>query len=509
MCRLLTLAVLVHDAATLRVRSLARVSRVEGNCRGALVVSCARSRRIIRPPPRLRTRPAGWVRRAAFALLLACVASGAYGASPGQLCCPRLLSPEAGALLDNGRTDRRDDIMWTFSWTACPGADAYWLVVLREGEAAAVISDRPVLGDRYDVVDLSSIPGSDLTGWSWRVRAQVDDAWQPWSAPRGFSVEPPDSAPPRADLMPPSLRYPVEGQTLANAGTYPDTHLDGAWWFSWSHVPSAVGYQVVVTAPHLREPFLDVTFDEAWVGGRCEWYRATNRGGCSFSTGPGATALPAGMGDWTWRVRAWLGTGWAPWSEAAALAIGPAPGGAEAWIEGRLEGWTAGPARIAGFVWSDLPPLGDGTLAADGTFRLHLPATAVGEYDSELPGDGGPGRLVVFAVLEVSHADGDATSIAVLATSFEAGLMAWAEPSDHVAGDAMVSWWFADRPIAYVGSWQHAYGETRVDVELRHGWNMVLVQVVEVMDDNTWVLLERTVEELPVAVVWHWLPDRK
>lgn len=421
---------------------------------------------------------------------------------PGD--CPLPLEPEAGAVLDNGRADLFDEMVWSFAWTSCPGASAYWLAVLRDGEPAAVISDRPIRANRHEVVGISYIPEPNLEGWSWRVRAKVDGEWKPWSIATAFSVEPPGSDPPRADLMTPAPITPVEGETLPNAGTYPDMHMDDPWWFYWGHVPSAAGYQLVVTAPHLGEPFLERTFDEAWVAAWCVRSREDLRGACSLYLGPGDTPLPAGFGDWSWQARAWLGTGWGPWSESAAFTIGPEPGGAEAWVEGRLEGWTAGPAQLAGWFSRDMPPLGDGTLAGDGTFRLHLPAMALGEYSFELPSGDVPGRLIAFPMLEVFQVDSGASEFAVLATSFEAGLMPWREPSDHVVGDVSVQWWFADRRIAYTGSWQHDYGETRVELELRHGWNMVLVQVIEVMDDNTWVVLQRTVDEPPSDVAWYW-----
>lgn len=415
--------------------------------------------------------------------------------------CPVPLEPVAGAALDNGRADLFDEMVWSFTWTPCPGASEYWLVALREGAPVATVSKR-VRATRHEDVWLSYVPEPELENWSWWVRAKVDGAWQPWSVGSQFSVEPPGSDPPRADLMTPLPWHPGPTRPLPNVGTYPQT--DDPWWFYWAEVPHANGYQLVVTAPHLAEPFLDWTFDETWVATSCSWSPAAFRGSCSFYTGPGAAPLPSVGEDWSWRVRARLGAAWGPWSEGSAFAVGPAPGGAEAWIEGRLEGWSDGSARIAGFFWSDMPLVGEGAVAPDGTFRLHLPALALSEYALEVPTDDGPVRAVAVPVLMVVEEQGEASWIAVLATSFEAGLMPWTEPRDQVVGDAAVWWWFVDRPLTRTGSERNVFGEDRDELALRHGWNMVLLRVVEVGGDNTRVLLRTTVEEPPADVGWYW-----
>jgi hypothetical protein len=415
--------------------------------------------------------------------------------------CPVPLEPVAGAVLDNGRADMFDETAWSFAWTPCPGASQYWIVALREGAPSAAISER-VRATRHEETGRSYVPESELEGWSWRVRAEVDGAWQPWSVGSAFRVEPPGSDPPRADLMAPSPAHPIGRDPLPHAGTYPSD----TWWFSWAHVPGADGYQLAVTAPHLAAPFLDRTFDETWTANWCRWYPATSRGSCEFFTGPVAAPPPSDGGDWSWRVRARLGAAWGPWSETAAFTVGPAPGGAEAWIEGWLEGWADGPAQVAGWFWSDMPLVGEGAVAADGTFRLHLPAMAFSEYAMEVPTDDGPVRAIQVEALVVTAVEREAAWIAVLGTSFTAGLMPWTEPGDQVAGDAAVWWLFVDRPATRVGSELNVFGEDRDDLDLRHGWNTLLLRVVEVGNDNTRVLFRTTVEEPPDDLRWHWRP---
>lgn len=107
-------------------------------------------------------------------------------------CVPEGLSPRAGDLLDNGRTDRGDAITWRFTWIDCPDADSYQLVVAGETSSLALI-DETLAGTNYDYLSEGSyIVDANRLGWTWRVRARTDGVWSDWFE-GSFDVEPVDS----------------------------------------------------------------------------------------------------------------------------------------------------------------------------------------------------------------------------------------------------------------------------------------------------------------------------
>ena len=52
---------------------------------------------------------------------------------PPTPCIPTLLSPADFAILDNGRSDQLDDVVWVFDWSDCLGAQAYHLHIRQPG----------------------------------------------------------------------------------------------------------------------------------------------------------------------------------------------------------------------------------------------------------------------------------------------------------------------------------------------------------------------------------------
>jgi hypothetical protein len=52
---------------------------------------------------------------------------------------PELISPEAGAVLDNGCLDHSDLIIWDFDWTDVSGATDYNLFVIGANASIPVI----------------------------------------------------------------------------------------------------------------------------------------------------------------------------------------------------------------------------------------------------------------------------------------------------------------------------------------------------------------------------------
>lgn len=413
--------------------------------------------------------------------------------------CPVPLTPESDAELDNGRTDMLDEIVWSFTWTPCPGASEYWLLAMREGARYPAISVT-LAATHHEHVRLGDhVAAANLPGWWWRVRAKVDDVWQPWSEASTFGVEPPDSDPPRPELVTPALLEPADGATLPNAGSFPPEGVE--WVFGWSRVPIADGYRLVVMAPHLAEPYWELLLEGDWLSYSC--YAPSAR--CTFYGRPGPAPLPTGAGDWWWRVQARLGPVWGPWSEAQSFTVAPArvPAGAEAWLAGRLEGWSHGPGRIDGFFHPDWPPIGEGELADDGSFVIHLPVLALNDEVWEVDTDDGPVRMVAVVAFFVVQEETE-VAYAVLATSLEAADLHWTQPEDLKVGDAMVMWWLAERAATRSGS-EHGWSrEDRLELDLRQGWNTVLLRVVEVNDDGSWVVLGTTVAEPPGDVAWHW-----
>jgi hypothetical protein len=107
-----------------------------------------------------------------------------------------LISPEEGAVLDNGRYDRQDDIVWDFDWSDVPGATKYHLYVKHTGSLYPVIN-REVYGSSYHHLSEGSyIINSNRFNWKWKVRAFIDDMWSEWSEVRSFDVEPINTDPP-------------------------------------------------------------------------------------------------------------------------------------------------------------------------------------------------------------------------------------------------------------------------------------------------------------------------
>ena len=110
--------------------------------------------------------------------------------TPMPACTPSLISPLAGALLDNGRTDRADGITWGFEWSECPAVDWYQLHVTHVGAANPYINDWNVFGLGYQHSVNAYISDSNRSNWVWKVRAWLGGRWGEWSESRPFDVEP-------------------------------------------------------------------------------------------------------------------------------------------------------------------------------------------------------------------------------------------------------------------------------------------------------------------------------
>jgi hypothetical protein len=104
---------------------------------------------------------------------------------------PVLLTPETGAILDNGCSfDRTNKIIWDFDWEDVEGATSYHLVVIGPSAIHPVIDDASVTESRYRWSQAGGyIIESNRRGWTWSVRANGGTSTG-WSVERLFHVEP-------------------------------------------------------------------------------------------------------------------------------------------------------------------------------------------------------------------------------------------------------------------------------------------------------------------------------
>jgi hypothetical protein len=104
-----------------------------------------------------------------------------------------LVAPENRAIMDNGRRDRKDHVIWRFEWSGHSNATQYQLRVQRTGSSAITIDEPNLMGESY-VYDR---PGAYFIeayrfDWRWSVRAMVNGEWGGWTTERSFDLEPAD-----------------------------------------------------------------------------------------------------------------------------------------------------------------------------------------------------------------------------------------------------------------------------------------------------------------------------
>ena len=107
---------------------------------------------------------------------------------PTEICVPELLGPLAGAQMDNGCSDSADLVLWTFYWEDCENS-SYNLVVQRSEDPDPLIEEE--LDEALYTYQHPSayIADSLRFGWTWKVRAIVDEEEGDWSEQREFRVE--------------------------------------------------------------------------------------------------------------------------------------------------------------------------------------------------------------------------------------------------------------------------------------------------------------------------------
>ena len=127
------------------------------------------------------------------ALLLASTLTPVVSSTPpAPPAAPILISPAAGAVMDNGCKGTPEGITWDFDWSDIPGVTQtqYHLKVWKN-PALPVINKMDIMASSYHH---TSGPGdyiinTNLTGWRWMVRGRVLGVWGPWSPVRSFKVE--------------------------------------------------------------------------------------------------------------------------------------------------------------------------------------------------------------------------------------------------------------------------------------------------------------------------------
>jgi serine/threonine protein kinase len=139
--------------------------------------------------------------------------SQALTAQAPTSCIPQLISPIVGALLDNGRTDNMDSIVWDFDWSDCQNATMYHLYVIKTGAALPVIDINNINNSAYHhVCNQCYIADNNRFDWTWKVRANINGQWGEWSETRSFNVEPTNSDAAINSVTPtitPFVRFPT------------------------------------------------------------------------------------------------------------------------------------------------------------------------------------------------------------------------------------------------------------------------------------------------------------
>lgn len=100
-----------------------------------------------------------------------------------------LLAPAEGELMDNGRDDGTDAIIWDFEWSSCGEATVYHFELFPPFFPEPIQS-HPVSEPSFHIFNSGSyIPDVNRFNWRWRVRSLIDGELGPW-AEATFDVEP-------------------------------------------------------------------------------------------------------------------------------------------------------------------------------------------------------------------------------------------------------------------------------------------------------------------------------
>jgi hypothetical protein len=263
---------------------------------------------------------------------------------------PALISPPAGAVVDNGCAGGPDAAEWSFDWSDVPGAELYALQAWRTGMNLAIDRDDLPSSHFWDP-NRGWMEDDELDHWNWRVRARVNGLWGGWSETRGFQVEPLGtdcSGPAKPDG--PYALSPANDSVVDNGCS--DGSNQAVWSFAWSDVPGAEVYALQVWRWGSSDPVID----------------RDDLSSTHFSNAYGGWVDDGHLDQWYWRVRARVNGVWSEWGWGAFQfeplntdCPGPAPSGvpnlisptADAIVDnGCGGGWD--PVEWS-FDWSDVP----------------------------------------------------------------------------------------------------------------------------------------------------------
>jgi hypothetical protein len=102
-----------------------------------------------------------------------------------------LLAPQAGAAMDNGCSSHQKEMEWNFQWSPVAGASLYQIMVMGPNARNPLVNTA-VTSNFHRHSGRGYVADHNRTGWTWRVRAQVNGQWGPWSE-SSFNVEPLDT----------------------------------------------------------------------------------------------------------------------------------------------------------------------------------------------------------------------------------------------------------------------------------------------------------------------------
>jgi hypothetical protein len=107
-----------------------------------------------------------------------------------QVCVPSQVTPDEGAKMDNGCTNRENGILWEFDWSDCAGVEAYEFYLRQRNAQEPSVNQSTLTTSSYTVLEERVVPEESRNAWFWKVRAQVNGVWGNWSPERNFEVEP-------------------------------------------------------------------------------------------------------------------------------------------------------------------------------------------------------------------------------------------------------------------------------------------------------------------------------
>lgn len=131
----------------------------------------------------------------------------------------KLISPVNGTVMDNGRTDSQNSIVWDFDWSDVEDASEYQLYVKKDTSDNPVINKIITSSSYHHVNSGSYIVNRNRFGWIWKVRAKVNGQWCDWSDTYKFNVEEINTDPPTSEkkLVPIVTTYSATSITYNSA----------------------------------------------------------------------------------------------------------------------------------------------------------------------------------------------------------------------------------------------------------------------------------------------------